>query len=111
MKRKITAGLTLVALVGLGTLAVFAADEVISARANSGPRFAQHMVARRDVGTGGPGVKPTGPTKPPQIDQSARVGGGLPGHPGRAGGAIPTASVSPQMALENNLKSLALELR
>ena len=110
MRRKVTVGLTLAAFFALGALAAFADDDVVSPRANMGPRLAQKMVARRDVGTSSYN-KPGAPSKPiPGIDSLAGSGRSVSGHSG-VGDAIATASISPEMALENSLKSLAKELR
>jgi hypothetical protein len=111
MKRKATIGLTLAALLGLGALAAYAADaDVVVPRAGMGPHFRNYMVARRDVGTGGPGTKPTIPTKPPNVDAMSGAGRSLSGH-STIGGSLSSGSISPQTALEGSLKSLALELR
>ena len=113
MKRTVRIGFVLVALVALGAVAAFARDVVSSGHATEGPRLVQHMVARRDVGTGGPGPKDPGnsPSKPiPTVDARAGVGWGLSGH-GSPGSALPVASTSPETMVENNLKSVALSLR
>jgi len=111
MRRKLMFGLTFAALVALGTVAAFADDDVLPSRANSGPHFARHMVARRDVGTGfGHNPAPTVPGKPPETAEARLVGRTVSGQK-NVGGTLGVTPTSPQTMLENSLSSLSKELR
>lgn len=113
MRRKITLGITLVAIVALSALATFAYTDPFAAspRPQFGPQFHKKMVARHDTGATGARPSPGNPTKPIPIDQAvAGPGHTLAGY-NRTTGATPVATVTPQARLESSLKSLASELR
>ena len=117
MRRTLKVGFTFTALVGMSALMAFASsDTVYTPRAPMGPRYGgKVMVKRSDLGSSQQKQDPPGtPTKPrPVIDAGRLVGGGsVGGHVKKStGGGVPIASASPQVVLENRLKSLANDLR
>jgi hypothetical protein len=80
--------------------------------ATIGPHFHQHMVVRSDLKSSeSKPQSPAGPMKDiPTVDSS--VAGKNPlGRTGGSNSGIMMATSTPQMMLENRLRSLALELR
>ena len=115
MRRTLTIGFTLIAIVALSGVTAFAYVDPYAASPHPimGPRLSPHMVARRDVGTPGPAPTPYNPSKPiPVVEAVAGSGPGLSGLAGHEGrGSTSVVAVTPQMRLESSLKSLAQELR
>jgi len=106
-------GLVLVAVVALVSAAALADDSYLATpHATAGPHFHQYMVVRNDLkgSEAKPQPPPIIPSKVLDLPESssAGIGKGL----GRTStGSVLMATASPQMVLENRLRSLALELR
>jgi len=114
MRRKILFGITLTAVVAFSAVAIFAYTDpyASSGHPTIGPRIARYMVARNDVGTGGPlQTPPPDSMKPIPVQLSvARPGNTMSGINTHSG-SIMVATTTPQARLEGSLKSLALDLR
>ncbi|HEX4825445.1 MAG TPA: hypothetical protein VFV19_14165 [Candidatus Polarisedimenticolaceae bacterium] len=110
MRRRIVFGLCLVAVVALVSVATFADDSYLATpHAVIGPHFHEYMVVRNDLK--GSEQKPAPPPimkDIPAIDSSAAGKSSV----GRMStGNVLMATASPEMLLENRLRSLAHEMR
>ena len=113
MRRRMLFGLVLVAVVALVSVAALADDSYLATpHATAGPHFSQCMVVRNDLkgSEAKPQAPPVIPSKALQLPESSNAGIGK-GIGRMSTGSVLMATASPQMVLENHLRSLALEMR
>jgi hypothetical protein len=111
MRRRIVFGLFLVAVVALGSVAALADDSYLATpHATEGPHFHQYMVVRSDLK--GSEEKPQTPVSSskdiPVVDMRSAGTGSL---DRMSSSSVLMATATPEMKLENRLRSLARELR
>lgn len=117
MRGRTLVGIVLMAVMVLGSMAAFAEDKPYpNPRAEKGPIIGKKLVLRRDVARPGNPVLPPGVVLKPVDPGSGMTAFGGPAGSnvagrGAAAGATLVATASPQVTLENRLKSLAKELR